>query len=77
MFKRFKNQSDTYHDTQTHYLMEEDSLLLQDEVGVMDAAAGDMWTSLEEKRGPLGLCLGRSALSTPCLELVGLETRSP
>ena len=26
----FEDQSDTYHDTQTHYLMEQDPLLLQD-----------------------------------------------
>jgi hypothetical protein len=52
MFKCFKNQSDTYHDTWTHYLMEQDSLLLQDQAGVMDVVAGDMWTALEEKRGP-------------------------
>jgi hypothetical protein len=52
MFKCFKNQSDTYHDTQTHYLMEKDSLLLQDQAGVMDTVAGDMWTALK-KRGAL------------------------
>jgi hypothetical protein len=44
---------------------------------VMDVVVGDMWIVLEEKRGPLGLCLGRPALNTPCLEPVGLETRSP
>jgi hypothetical protein len=74
MFKCFKNQSDTYHDTQTHYLMEQDPLPLQDQASVMDVVAGDMWTVLEEKRGPLGPCLGRPALGTPCLEPVGLET---
>jgi hypothetical protein len=77
MFKCFKYQSDTYHDTQTHYLMEQDPLPLQDQASVMDVVAGDMWTVLEEKRGPPGLCLGRPTLDTPCLEPVGLETRSP
>jgi hypothetical protein len=54
--------------------MEQDPLPHQDQAGVMDAAAGDMWTVLEEKRGPPGPCLGRLALSTPWLEPVGLET---
>jgi hypothetical protein len=71
MFKCFKNQSDTYHDTQTHYLMEQDPLPLQDQAGVMDIVAGDMWTVLEEKRGPPGPCLGRLALDTPCLGTCG------
>ena len=52
MFKCFKNQSDTYHDTRTHYLMEQDSLLLQDQAGVTDIATGDMWIALK-KRGAL------------------------
>jgi hypothetical protein len=52
MFKCFKNQSDTYHDTRTHYLMEQDSLLRQDQVGVMDTTIGGMWNALK-KRGAL------------------------
>ena len=52
MFKCFKNQSDTYHDTQTHYLMEKDLLLLHDQVGGMDTVASDKWTALK-KRGAL------------------------
>ena len=52
MFKCFKYWSDTYHDTRTHYLMEQDSLLPRDWVGVMDTAAGDMWNALK-KRGAL------------------------
>ena len=52
MFKCLKNQSDTYHDTQTHYLMEQDSSLLPDHVGVMDIVAGDTWNALK-KRGAL------------------------
>jgi hypothetical protein len=77
MFKCFKYQSDTYHDTRTHYLIEQDPLPLQDQANVMGVIAGNMWNVLEEKRGPLGLCLGRPTLITPCLEPVGLETRSP
>jgi hypothetical protein len=30
IFKGFEDQSDTYHDTWTHYLMEKDPFLLQD-----------------------------------------------
>jgi hypothetical protein len=52
MFKCFKNRSDTYHDTQTYYLMEQDSLPFQDQAGVMNTVAGDMWTALK-KRGAL------------------------
>jgi hypothetical protein len=52
MFKCFKNQSDTYHDTRTHYLMEQDSLLLQDHAGGMDTVVGDKWVALK-KRGAL------------------------
>jgi hypothetical protein len=52
MFKCFKNQSDTYHDTQTYYLMEQDSFPFQDQAGVMNIVVGDMWTALK-KRGAL------------------------
>ena len=55
--------------------MEKDPLPLQDQASMMDVVAGDMW--IEEKRGPLGPCLGHPALDTPCQEPVGLETRSP
>jgi hypothetical protein len=41
IFKCFKNQSGTYHDTQTHYLMDKDPLLLQDKADGMDVAAVD------------------------------------
>jgi hypothetical protein len=41
IFKCFNNQSDTYHDTRTHYLMDQDLLLLQDQAGGMDTAATD------------------------------------
>jgi hypothetical protein len=39
IFKGFEDQSDTYHDTRTHYLMEKDPLLLQDQAEVMDVFA--------------------------------------
>ena len=67
-------KSDTYNDTQTHYLVEQDLLLLQDRAGGMDTAAADKWVALEEKRGPPGPCSSHLALDTPCLGPVGLET---
>jgi hypothetical protein len=41
IFKCFDNDSDAYHDTQTHYLMEKDPLLLYNQVDGMDVAAID------------------------------------
>jgi hypothetical protein len=53
IFKCFENQSDTYHDTRTHYLMEQDSLLLKDQADGMDAAAVDKVEALKKKKnGP-------------------------
>jgi hypothetical protein len=52
-FKGFEDQSDTYHDTRTHYLMEQDPLLLQDQAEVMDDATADKVEVLQqEKDGP-------------------------
>ena len=54
-FKGFEDQSDTYHDTRTHYLMEQDPSLLQDQAKVMDVAAADKVVALkDEKMGPPG-----------------------
>jgi hypothetical protein len=41
IFKCFKNQNDTNHDTRTHYLMEQDLLLLQNKAGGMDTVVAD------------------------------------
>jgi hypothetical protein len=62
IFKGFEDQSDTYHDTRTHYLMEQDPFLLQDQAEVMDAAAAvDKVEVLKnEKMGPPGPCSSRS-----------------
>jgi hypothetical protein len=38
IFKGFEFQSDTYHDTLTHYLMEQELSLIQDQAEVMDVA---------------------------------------
>ena len=46
------SHSDPYHDTQTHYLMEQDSSLLQDQASMMDTIVGDTWTAMK-KRGAL------------------------
>jgi hypothetical protein len=53
IFKGFEDQSDTYHDTQTHYLMEQDPSLLQDQAEVMDVVAADKVEALKgRKDGP-------------------------
>jgi hypothetical protein len=31
IFKGFEDQSDTYHDTRTHYLMEQEPPMIQDQ----------------------------------------------
>jgi predicted transposase YbfD/YdcC len=63
IFKSFENQTDTYHDTRTHYLMEndpfmlQDPFLLQDQADVMDVVAADKVEVLKKKRmGPPGPC---------------------
>jgi hypothetical protein len=61
IFKGFEDQSDTYHDTWTHYLMEQDPFLLQDQAEVMDAAVADKVEALKNERmGPPGPCSSRS-----------------
>ena len=54
IFKCFENQSDTYHDTQTHYLMEKDLLLLKDQANGMYAIVADKVEALKKKDGPSG-----------------------
>jgi hypothetical protein len=61
IFKCFENQSDTYHDTQTHYLMEKDLFLLKDQADGMDAAVVDKVEALKKKRmAPPGPSSSRS-----------------
>jgi hypothetical protein len=53
IFKCFEDQSDTYHDTQTHYLMEQDPFLLQDQAKVMDVVVADKVEVLKKRKdGP-------------------------
>ena len=52
IFKCFENQSDTYHDTRTHYLMEQDPLLLKDQADGMDVVVVDKVEALKMKYGP-------------------------
>jgi hypothetical protein len=52
IFKCFDDQSDTYHDTRTHYLMEKDPLLLEDQVDGMDVVIVDKMEALKKKDGP-------------------------
>jgi len=75
IFKCFENQSDTYHDTRTHYLMENNPLLLQNQVDGMDVAATDIMEALKKKRWAIqGQAQVNMALGTPSLGPVGLET---
>jgi hypothetical protein len=58
IFKGFEDQSDTYHDTRTHYLMEQVPSLIQDQAEVMDVFAADKVEALKgRKNGP---CSSRS-----------------
>ena len=52
IFKCFENQSDTYHDTRTHYLMEQDPLLWKDQADGMDVVVADIMEVLKKKDGP-------------------------
>jgi hypothetical protein len=54
IFKCFENQSDTYHDTWNHYLMEQDPLLLKGQVNGMDVVVVDKVEALKKKDGPSG-----------------------
>jgi hypothetical protein len=52
IFKYFENESDTFHDTQTHYLMDQDLLLLQNKADEMDVVVADKMEVLKKKDGP-------------------------
>jgi hypothetical protein len=73
IFKCFETQSDTYHDTWTHYLMEQDPLLLQNQANGMDVVVAEIGRT-KEKMGPPGPSSSHMALDTPCLGPVGLKT---
>ena len=53
IFKCFENQSDTYHDTHTHYLMEKDPLFLKDRANGMDVVVADKMEVMKKKYGPI------------------------
>jgi hypothetical protein len=52
IFKCFENQSDTYHDTRTHYLIEQNPLLLQNQADGIDVVTADRMEVLKKKDGP-------------------------
>jgi hypothetical protein len=57
IFKSFEDQSDTYHGTQTHYLMEKNPFLLQDQAEVTNVVAADKVEEMKnENMGPPGPC---------------------
>ena len=74
IFKCFENQSDTYHDRWTHYLMEKDPLLLKNQADGMDIVVVDRWEVLKKRWALYGQDEVNMALGTPCLGPVGLET---
>ena len=51
IFKCFENESDTYHDTRTRYIMEQDPLLLQNQADAKDVIVADRWEALKNN-GP-------------------------
>ena len=50
IFKCFENQSDTYHGTWTHYLMEQDPLLLKDQGDGVDVVVSNKVEALKKKK---------------------------
>jgi hypothetical protein len=53
IFKGFEDQSDTYHDTRTHYLMEQEPSPILDQAEVMDVTVADKVEVLKRKKdGP-------------------------
>jgi hypothetical protein len=75
IFKCFENQSDTYYDTRTHYLMEQDPFLLKDQADGMDVVAPIKVEALKKKgRALQGQDQVDLVLGTPCLRPVGLQT---
>jgi hypothetical protein len=52
IFICFENQSDKYHDTRTHYLVDKDPLLLKDQADGMDVFVTDKMEVLKKKDGP-------------------------
>jgi hypothetical protein len=52
ILKCFENQSDKYHDTQTHYFMEQNPLLLKVQADGMDATVVDKMEARKKKDGP-------------------------
>jgi hypothetical protein len=71
-----KLETNTYHDTRTHYLMEKDPSLPHDQAEVMDATAADKSGGVERKKrwALQGHAQVDPALGTPCLGSMGLET---
>jgi hypothetical protein len=61
IFKGFEDESNTYYDTRTHYLMEKDPFLLQDQADVMDVATTDkVEAPKNERMSPPRPCSSRS-----------------
>jgi hypothetical protein len=64
IFKGFEDQTEKYLDTRTHYLMEQDPSLLQDQAEVMDVVVADKVEALKgRKEGPSRAMLKSNWLS--------------
>jgi hypothetical protein len=50
-FNGFDDQSETYHDTWTNYLMEKETSLTQDQAMVVDTVVAEKIKVLEERKG--------------------------
>jgi hypothetical protein len=75
-FNGFDDQSDTYHDTWTNYLMEQEPSLIQDQAdgGGCCCFRQDKDAERKKRWALQGHAKVNPALGTPCLGLVGLET---
>jgi hypothetical protein len=73
---RTQLETNTYHDTRIHYLMEKDPSLPHDQAEVMDDVATDKSGGVERKKrwALQGHAQVDPAFDTPCLGPRGLKT---
>jgi hypothetical protein len=76
IFKGSDDQSDTYHNTWTNYLMEQEPSLTQDQADVDGycCCSQDKDVGRKKRWALQGHAKVNPALGTPCLGPVGLET---
>ena len=76
IFKGFDDQNDAYHDTRTHYVMEQEPSLTQDQADGDGCCCYRQDESDERRKGWAlqGHAQVNPTFDTPCLGPVGLET---